>query len=94
MDIERWSKGLDEMFERQREIDRKLSPSKSEINYVTSFARAIMEKANYIQFTSALAHEKVIEFEKAQQIIDWQKEQIKQDIRHLQCYLGEEDEEK
>lgn len=94
MNIEKWSKGIDAMFERQKEIDNKLSPSKGEMQYVMGFARAIAEKANYIQFTSAMAHEGIIAFEEAQKIIDWQKEQLKQDMKYLQRYLGEEDEGK
>lgn len=88
MDVEKWIDGIDRMFERQREIDQKLSPSRGEINYIKSYAHSILEKVSYIEFISALAHEGVIDFDMAQKIMDWQKQQIKKDVEYFKGYLG------
>lgn len=89
--INKWSNVINDSFERQREIDQKLSPSKSEIRYLVDYARVILEKATRIETVSALAHENVITFEKAQSVIDWQKQQLERDIKHLQMYLTKDD---
>ncbi|MGG3987431.1 hypothetical protein [Bacillus smithii] len=95
MDIEKWAETVDRMFKRQREIDQKLSPSKSEIKYIKSYTHSLMEKVDYIEFTSVLAHEGKIDFDMAQKIMNWQKQQIKKDVEYFKLYLGlDENEEK
>ncbi|KNF06956.1 hypothetical protein CLPU_49c00040 [Gottschalkia purinilytica] len=83
-----WIEAIDEISERNREIDNKLSPNKTEVRYITDFAKAILENANHIEVASSLAHEETIDFEDAQEIIDYQKEQINRCIERLQNYLG------
>jgi hypothetical protein len=83
-----WSKVITEMGERDKEIDNMLTPSKGEIRYIIDNARSILEKATHIEMACLLAHEKVITFEQAQKIMDWQKEQLQRDIKHIQMYLN------
>lgn len=85
-----WMDTINKMGERQREIDNKLSPNKLEIRYIVDYARAIAEKATRIEMASGLAHEKVLTFEMAQQIIDVQNEQLLKNIKHLKGLLEDD----
>jgi len=90
-DVLEWSKVITENWDRQREIDNTLSPTKGEIRYIVDYAKSILEKATRIDTVSNLAHEDVLSFEKGQQIIDWQVKQLIKDIKHLTIMLEAED---
>jgi hypothetical protein len=89
--IEDWSKAITKISEDRIKEDHQLSPSRGKMRYIKDYSRDIVEKADYIEFTSALAHEGKITFEEAQKIIDWQQEQLEEDIKYLQGYLKRDD---
>lgn len=86
-----WMRAISDMGKKEREISNILSPNKGEIRYIVDYAKSILEKAINIEMASSLGHEKVIDFEKSQQIIDWQKEQLERDIKYLQLMLSSEE---
>jgi hypothetical protein len=91
--IKDWSEAITKMSEDRIKEDHKLSPSQGKMRYLKDYSRNIVEKVDYIEFTSALAHEGKISFEEAQKIIDWQQEQIEEDIKYLQGYLKRDEED-
>ncbi|MFB5758915.1 hypothetical protein [Paenibacillus medicaginis] len=89
-EIDAWSKGINNMFDRQKEIDEKLSPSRLEMKCVADYARSIDQKVQLMNNASQMAHDRIIDFESAQKIIDMQKKSIKRDIKYLQGLLEDE----
>lgn len=85
--MDKWMNIVESMSKKRREENNKLIPSKMQIKYLEDYSKLILTKINNISFTSALAHEGVINFEEAQEIIDWQRKQIEEDICFLQGYL-------
>lgn len=85
--MKEWIDTIGEIGERRRKENNKLTPSKGQIRYLVDYAKIFLEKANYIEFIFMLAHEEVISFEKAQEMIDWQREQIKMSLESFQYYL-------
>ena len=83
-----WTNVIHEMGKKERELNKKLSPSKSQIRCIVDYARAILEKANYMELVSSLGHEGEFSFERAQQIMNCQKEQMEHDIKSLLTYLS------
>ncbi|WP_079709813.1 hypothetical protein [Paraliobacillus ryukyuensis] len=86
--IEKWSKVIDNVFEERDKINNKLSPSKLQINSIVDFSRNINDKAQLIRNVSDMAHEKIVDFELAQKIIDNQIKNVEKDIKYLKSYLG------
>jgi len=86
--ITTWSKGIKEMGEQEREIRNKLTPNKSELQNIVGCARSIYETVILMSNSSSLAHEGIMDFEIAQRILDTQKENIKENIKYLEVYLG------
>jgi hypothetical protein len=89
MDAEKWSKATNVSSDKQREIDEKLSPSISQMQYVISYARTIYECTKIMKNASTMAHEGLIDFELAQKILDVQKKNIERGTICLQEYLSD-----
>ncbi|WCK57426.1 hypothetical protein PP175_25500 (plasmid) [Aneurinibacillus sp. Ricciae_BoGa-3] len=85
-----WNDAIRETGKKQQEIDNLLSPSKGQIPYIKDYAKALLENATHIDMASALAHEKVISFEQAQQIINFQKQEMIRKMEYLKQYLSDE----
>lgn len=86
--ITNWSEGIKQMGEERREINNKLSPNKSDMKNALSYAREIYETVLLMSNTASFAHEDIISFEVAQQILDGQKAYIKESIKNFEIYLG------
>jgi len=86
--ITNWSEGIKKMGEERRELNNKLSPNKNELKNALSYVREIYEIVLLMSNSSSFAHEDIISFELAQQILDAQKEYIKENINSLEIYLG------
>lgn len=85
--INDWSNAIAKSWDRQREIDEKLTPSKGQMRYVTDFARNIDKVAQLMNNASEMAHQSIIDFDIAQKIMDTQKKNILKDIEYLKSYL-------
>jgi len=90
--ITNWSEEIKKMGEERREINNKLSPNKSDLKNALSYAREIYETILLMSNSSSFAHEDIISFKVAQQILDAQKEYIKENINNLEIYLGTSEE--
>ena len=86
--ITNWSEGIKKMGEERREINNKLSPNKSDMKNALSYTREIYETVLLMSNSSEFAHENIISFEVAQQILDAQKEYIEENIKNVEIYLG------
>lgn len=93
MDAKGWADAITKSWDKQREIDATLSPSKGEMRYVTDYARNIDKLAQLMNNASEMAHQGIIDFEMGQKIMDAQKENIKKDLKFLLVYLGDESEQ-
>jgi hypothetical protein len=91
---EAWIKAIHNSEEESRKVDASLSPSKDSIRYVVDYARTINDTVQLIKNTSNMAHQRVIEFEVAQRIIDNQKKALLRDIKWLETFLTQDDEDK
>ncbi|PIH59015.1 hypothetical protein [Paenibacillus sp. LK1] len=90
---EAWMKAIHNSEEERRKVDASLSPSRDSIRYVVDYAKTIDDTVQLIKNTSNLAHQGVIEFEVAQRIIDNQKKALLRDIKWLETFLKQDDEE-
>ncbi|QWU14212.1 hypothetical protein SAMN04487895_101501 [Paenibacillus sophorae] len=88
-----WSKAINDSFTQQRKVDEMLQPSKLQIRYLTGFAKNIYDYAQLMNNASEMAHQKLITFELAQQIMDTQGKNILKDIEYLQGYLKDDGKE-
>ncbi|WP_211750288.1 hypothetical protein [Paenibacillus sp. Marseille-Q4541] len=87
-----WEDVVSNAFEERKNENELLSPSKLEFKYIVDYGRIIYDKLQLMNNTSNMAHEKIIDFEKAQRIIDHQKKTLKKDIEYLKSYLEINDE--
>ena len=86
--ITNWSEGIKKMGEERRVLNNKLSPNKNDLKNALSYAREIYETVLLMSTSSSFAHEDIISFEVAQQILDAQKKYIEENINNLEIYLG------
>ncbi|WP_339304248.1 hypothetical protein NST33_17675 [Paenibacillus sp. FSL L8-0435] len=91
---EAWMKAIHNSEEERRKVDASLSPSRDSIRYVVDYAKTINDTVQLIKNTSNMAHQGVIEFEVAQRIIDNQKKALVRDIKWLETFLTQDDEDK
>ena len=88
-----WNEAISKNFEQEKKKNEMLDPSKSEMRYITDYARSIDKKAQLMENASQMAHQGVIDFETGQKILNTQKEAIKKDIKYLTRMLDFEREE-
>ncbi|ASA22571.1 hypothetical protein [Paenibacillus donghaensis] len=89
-DITDWSNAINKIAEEQQIENVMLSPSKSEMKYLTGCAKNIYDYAHLMNNVSEMAHQKLISFELAQQIMNVQSKNIKKDVKYLLTYIEEE----
>lgn len=87
-----WGKAIDNIFEQHHKEDIMLNPSKMQMNYLTGYAKNIYDYAQLMKNVSEMAHQSLITFELAQQIMDVQSKNIKKDLKYLSSYLENEEE--
>lgn len=85
-----WAEIIDKLGEEERKRNDMLSPNKQEINYLVDYAQNISQQVDKISWTSVLAHEKIIEFDVAQEIIKFKKEELIRNVRHVLTMLEED----
>ncbi|WP_340032670.1 hypothetical protein NSQ20_12475 [Paenibacillus sp. FSL K6-1122] len=91
---EAWIKAIHNSEEERRRVDASLSPSRDSIRYVADYAKTINDSVQLIKNTSNMAHQGIIEFEVAQRIIDNQKKTLLRDVKWLETFLTQDDEDK
>lgn len=90
---EAWIKAIHNSEEERSKADNTLSPSKDSIRYVVDYARTINDATQLIKVTSDMAHQGLIEFKTAQDIINRRKQTLLRDIKWLETFLTQDDEE-
>ena len=88
-----WSEGLDKIFEEKRKVDVLLSPSRGQIRYIKDYSKSIAERGAQIATFSEMAHAQIISFEKAQELIDFQRKELLRDLKYMQVYLEDTEED-
>ena len=86
-----YSKAIGEIFDKQHEENIKLTPHRNELENIVGLASAILKDAITMKNVSDMAHQDMIIFEMAQEIMDGTKLRIKESMGYLQTYLRLED---
>lgn len=82
-----WSETIRKMGEDEIEKNNKLSPSKDSLENIVSLARTIYEHTVLMKNVSDMAHQGLIDFDRAQRIMDAAKLGIKETVGYLEAYL-------
>lgn len=68
-----WEDVILNISQEEKEKNELLNPSRLELKYIVDYSGIIYDKVQLMQNASNMAHEKLIDFETAQRIIDHQK---------------------
>lgn len=82
-----FAKVIDEARKEREDKEKKLGITRGQINALKDYANLILEKVNYIEFTQLAVEDKVIDYENGRKVIDYQREQINEDMEQLKFYL-------
>lgn len=78
---------VERILKNEREEDKRLSPSRSQVKYLVNYTEQIHELAKRIEVLSNLAHEGIISFEEAQKQLHWPTIQLKKNIQYVYSIL-------